>query len=141
MQNVGRLLEPLLRWQVNGRLVGWWRLHARPQENLIRTSDQVAAVGRERSLTLAHVVPAAAEGVVGQVLHDEPGREVVAPHCNLVRVARNLRLFLDRLLELLRVEVLIDPADRLVGHPEMSKHLFVQLDQNIGQTLLAREDD
>ena len=88
------------------------------QKDLRGPADEVAAPLRRAGLALRHLVPDAAQRVVGEELDDVARREELVADGQLAAVARRGG-FLAHLLPLgVVVEVLVDPANRLVLAPE-----------------------
>ena len=131
-----RLLEPLLLAQrlVLRRLVRG-RLFAFGQENLVGPPDQVLQAVGEAGAALAHLVPDAAERVVGQELDDVARREELVAHGELAAVARGRGFGAHLAALVLAVEVLVDPADGLVLLPDRGELGVVQDREEIGERL------
>ena len=87
------------------------------RELLVGLADQVLAPLGERGLRAAHLVPDAAERVVGEELDDVARREELVAHGQLAAVARRLALLAHLPALVLAVEELVDPADGLVLAP------------------------
>jgi hypothetical protein len=87
-------------------------------EGLAGLADQVLAPLGEGGVGVAHLVPDAPEGVVGEELDNVARREELVAHGQLAAVARRLALLAHRLALGLAVEELVDPADGLVLLPD-----------------------
>ena len=112
--------------------------HAKVARILLRSRREVlaglahhvlAALG-ERRLRVAHLVPDAAERVVGEELDDVARREELVADGKLAAIPGGLRSALlwvaHRGAFFLGVEELIDPADGLVLAPDVGKLRAVQ---------------
>src|SRR5690606_24949675 len=80
-------------------------------------ADHVLARACKARLAVAHLVPDAAEGVVGEELHHVARREELVAHGQLPAVARRLALLAHLSPLVLSVEELVHPADGLVLTP------------------------
>ena len=99
---------------------------ARFQEDFVRTADEVAALLLELGFAPRHLIPDAAQRVVGEELDDVARREELVADGQLAAVARRGG-FLAHLLPLRWiVEILVDPADRLVLAPERLRARVVE---------------
>ncbi len=94
---------------------GWLHLG---KENLGGAADEIAALRGEASLAAGHLIPDAAEGVVGEELDDVAGSEELIADGEFSGVARGGRLLAHLLALCGRVEVLIHPPDGLVLTPK-----------------------
>lgn len=101
------LREVVLLWLLRG---GFTRL----EKDFVRTPDEEAALLLELSFATRHLIPDAAQRVVGKELDDVARREELVADGQLAAVAW-CRGFLPHPLPLLRsVEVLVNPADGFV---------------------------
>ena len=89
------------------------------QEDLARATDHVAALVLKRRVPLPHLVPDAAQRVVGQELDHVPGREELIAEGQFVGVAWCLALLAGLIPKFLGREILVDPADGLVLRPDL----------------------
>ena len=126
--------EAVLRGLFRGAL-------ARLQEDFHRPADEVAALLLERGDALRHLIPDAAERVVGEKLDDVAGSKELIADGQLAAISRGRR-FLTHLLPLGRVIViLIDPADRLVFGPEFLQVGVVEQGEQGKERLFAGEKE
>ena len=88
------------------------------KENFGGPADEVAALPLESGVPLRHLVPDAAEGVVGEKLDDIARREELVSYGQFATVARRGGFLAHLLAFFLAIEVLIEPADSLVFDPQ-----------------------
>ena len=108
------------------------------QENLAGTTDHVAALVLEPRVPLPHLVPDAAQRVVGQELDHVAGREELVAEGQFVGVARGLALLAGLIPQFLGREVLVDPADGLVLRPDALQFLAVDQGEHVVEHPLRR---
>ena len=115
------------------------RVLLRPRrEFLAGLADHVFASLRKRRVRAAHLVPDAAERVVGQELDDVAGREELVADRQFAAVARRLALLAHLPPLVLAVEILVDPADRLVLAPHPLQIVAVERREQPVERGLAR---
>ena len=139
MGNVDGLLEKLFLGQL---LLVLRRLRRRlpfGQEDFARTPDHVAALVLELRVALPHLVPDAAQRVVGEELDDVAGREELVAEGQFIGVARGGALLADLIPQFLRREILVHPADGLVLGPDVLEVVAVEQGENVVQHPLRRK--
>ena len=103
-----------------GVALGWvGGVFAFAEEDLGGAADEVAALLGEAGLAFGHLIPDAAEGVVGEELDDVARGEELVAHGELAGVARGGGGVAHGFALFLAVPVLVDPADGLVLGPEV----------------------
>ncbi|MDB4662843.1 hypothetical protein OAE61_04350 [Verrucomicrobiales bacterium] len=105
------LAESFLVWRLGGGF-------ALGKEDLAGAADEVAALVSEAGLAAAHLIPDAAEGVVGEELDDVAGGEELVADGEFAGVARGGGLLAHLFALLGVVVILVDPANGLVLLPE-----------------------
>jgi hypothetical protein len=84
---------------------------------LIRLPDEVLAALGNLGIAVVHLVPDAAEGILGQELNDIAGREKLVADGELSAVAWRRALIAHLLTFFAAIEELVDPANRLILGP------------------------
>src|SRR5262245_27850788 len=95
-------------------------------ERLTRSTDQILATVSERGPGVAHLVPDPAECVVGEELNHIPWRKELVANGQLATVSWGLALAAHLGPLVAGVEVLVDPADRLVLAPHVGECTLVE---------------
>ena len=114
-----------------GSFFGWGGVFAFAEEDLGGAADEVAALLGEAGLAFGHLIPDAAEGVIGEELDDVArGKELVA-HGELAGVARSGGGVAHGFALFFAVPVLVDPADGLVLGPDVGQIRVVDFLQKI----------
>ena len=110
-----------------GVALGWvGGVFAFAQEDLGGAADEVTALVGEAGLAFGHLIPDAAEGVVGEELDDVARGEELVAHGELAGVARGGGGVAHGFALFLAVPVLVDPADGLVLGPDAFHRFLVE---------------
>ena len=112
---------------------------SRTSSSSVVEHEELADLG-EPGVAAAHLPPGAPERVVDEELHDVARREELVAHGELTAVARRLALVAHLLPLLAAVEVLVDPADRLVVVPDAGELLGVEDLEQLVERRSARPD-
>ena len=110
------------------------------EKNLVRPADKVAALVLQTRLPLRHLIPDAAEGVVGEELDDVARGEKLVTDSQLAAVAWRGGLLAHLLPLLWVIVILIDPPDRLVLSPYARQFRRVELGERGFECLASRPE-
>jgi len=140
--DVNRLIQKFFLREVVLRNWGCWRLLPLVKKDLVRSAYHITALVAEFRISPSHLVPHAAQRVVGQELDDVAGREELVAKGKFVGVAWRLAstsLNVSRSIShFLWCEILIHPADGLIKFPDARQFGIVQQFKQLIQCLLPR---
>ena len=93
------------------------------KKNLGRATDHVPALVLELGVALSHLVPDAAQRVVGEELDHVAGREELVAEGQFVGIAGSVAFLAGLISQFLGREILVDPADGFVLRPNLRPFL------------------
>ena len=138
--NENRLSQQFFLRQALMAFRGRRRSFALGEKDLVRSSNHVTALFAELRASLPHLVPGAAQRIIGEELNDISGREELVADGQLAAVARGGGGVAHGAALVLAVEILVDPADRLVLAPDARQLRSVEDIQQVEQGLPARPE-
>ena len=108
------------------------------EEDLRWPTDKVSTLIYKPRLTLPHLIPDAAQGIVGEELDDIAGREELVTNGEISTVAGCLRLGPHLSALFIAVEVLVHPANSFILLPDVGKLWRIEDGKEIEKCLASR---